>query len=70
LLLGKLPCDFKKEASNFEKQLLRNALDACKHSQRVTAAHLGLSYHQLRNALKKHGLLPAQSDGRTETEVA
>lgn len=64
--LGTMPCDFKEEAATFEKQILRNALEACKHSQRATAAHLNLSYHQLRNALKKHELLPAQSDVRTE----
>lgn len=66
--LGTLPCDFKDEVAAFEKQILGNALRACRYNQRDTAPHLDLSYHQLRNALKKHGLLPTQSDGRTEQE--
>lgn len=57
---GELPCDFKAETAQFEKQVLENALDACRHNQKAAAAHLGLTYNQLRNSLRKHGLLPTQ----------
>lgn len=59
---GTSPCDFKVERSSFEKRVLENALNACRHNQKSTAAHLGLTYNQLRNSLRKHGLLPAQED--------
>ena len=51
------PLDYKAVVAQFESALLERALDVNRHSQKATAAHLGLSYHQLRNALKKHGLL-------------
>ena len=51
------PLDFKAVVAQFETALLEKALDINRHSQKATASHLGLSYHQLRNALKKHGLL-------------
>lgn len=57
---GDLPCDFKAESARFEKQVLENALDACRHNQKAAAAHLGLTYNQLRNSLRKYGLLPTQ----------
>ena len=38
---------------------LIQALGVNRHNQRATARHLGLSYYQLRNLLKKHGLLKA-----------
>ena len=44
----------------FERRLLERALAACRHNQRATAAELGLSYDQLRNQLRKHGLLGAR----------
>ena len=63
---GALPCDFKTEVANIEKTILRNALESCKHNQKAAAPHLGLTYHQLRNALRKHELLPAQTEGADE----
>jgi psp operon transcriptional activator len=60
--LGRAPCDFKLEAARFEKRVLENAMEACRHNQRAAAAHLGLTYHQLRNSLRKHGLLPTQEE--------
>ena len=60
--VGRMPCHFKTETVAYEIQILENALDACRHNQKATAAHLGLSYHQLRNSLRKHGLLPSQED--------
>ena len=60
--LGFLPCDFKSEVAKAEAHILRNALVACRHNQKAAAPHLRLTYHQLRNALRKHGLLPAQTE--------
>ncbi len=60
--VGAVPCDFKAEVAAFEQTLLQNAMEACRHNQKTAAPHLGLSYHQLRNALRKHGLLPAQTE--------
>jgi psp operon transcriptional activator len=40
-----------------ERGLLEQALSRCRHNQRVTAKALGLSYDQLRHALRRHGLL-------------
>ena len=41
----------------YERQLLVDALDRHRHNQRATAKALGLTYDQLRHALKRHGLL-------------
>lgn len=41
----------------YEKSLLERALTAHRHNQRATAEALGLTYNQLRNDLRKHGLL-------------
>jgi psp operon transcriptional activator len=52
--------DFHGAVRGFERRLLERALAACRHNQRATAAELGLSYDQLRNQLRKHGLLGAR----------
>jgi psp operon transcriptional activator len=54
------PVDFRAAVSGFERRLLERALAVCRHNQRATAAELGLSYDQLRNQLRKHGLLGAR----------
>jgi psp operon transcriptional activator len=59
---GQLPCDFKVETAAFEKRILETALDVCRHNQKSAADHLGLTYNQLRNSLRKHGLLPGQEE--------
>lgn len=51
------PFDYRATLADIEARLLAEALAANRHNQRATAAHLGLSYHQLRHALDKHGLL-------------
>jgi psp operon transcriptional activator len=51
------PLDFRAAVARFERELLSAALAACRHNQRATAAHLGLTYDQLRNQLRKHALL-------------
>jgi len=48
--------DFRAQVDEFEKSLLRAALEAQKFNQKQAAAALGLSYHAFRNAAKKHSL--------------
>lgn len=52
--------DFRQAVAAFERQLLEEALARHRHNQRATAAALGLTYDQLRNQLRKHGLLGGQ----------
>jgi psp operon transcriptional activator len=49
--------DFKGRVARFEKELLQRALADCRFNQRATAEALGLTYDQLRHALKRHELL-------------
>ncbi|OYQ30661.1 phage shock protein operon transcriptional activator [Sandarakinorhabdus cyanobacteriorum] len=49
--------DLRGAVMAYEKQLLEAALERNRHNQRRTAAALGLSYDQLRHALKRHGLM-------------
>jgi psp operon transcriptional activator len=51
---------FRQAVATYERQLLNDALARHRHNQRATAGALGLTYDQLRNQLRKHGLLPAQ----------
>jgi len=53
------PSDFKSQVSQFERDLLSRALAEHRFNQRATAEALGLSYDQLRHALRRHDLLPA-----------
>ena len=53
------PSDFKSRVSRFERELLKNALAEHRFNQRATADALGLSYDQLRHALRRHDLLGA-----------
>jgi psp operon transcriptional activator len=53
------PKDFRGAVSAYEKQLLQTALTAHRHNQRATAKALGLTYDQLRHAMRKQGLLDA-----------
>jgi psp operon transcriptional activator len=52
-----LPDDYKLAVSAFEKALLEQALIKHRHNQRACAKALGLSYDQLRHAMRKAGLL-------------
>jgi psp operon transcriptional activator len=54
---GAAPLDFAATVEAFERKLLTDALAANRHSQRATAEHLNLGYHQLRNLLRKYALL-------------
>jgi psp operon transcriptional activator len=51
--------DFKTRVAAFERQLLTRALAEHRYNQRSTAEALGLTYDQLRHALKRHELLGA-----------
>jgi psp operon transcriptional activator len=48
--------DFRSAVSAYERALLEEALARNRFNQRATAAALGLSYDQLRHALKRHRL--------------
>jgi len=53
--------DFRASVDAYERALLEQALGANRFNQRATAAAIGLSYDQLRHALKRHKLLDAGS---------
>ena len=53
------PSDFKSRVARFERELLAGALAEHRFNQRATAAALGLSYDQLRHALRRHDLIGA-----------
>ena len=51
--------DFRGAVADYERQLLEEALSRNRFNQRATAAALGLSYDQLRHAMKRHRLQDA-----------
>jgi psp operon transcriptional activator len=57
---AEMTSDFKSAVAAFECDLLKRALNESRHNQRVAARRLGLGYHQFRNTLRKHGLLPSR----------
>jgi psp operon transcriptional activator len=48
--------DLRGAVNAYEKALLEDALARHRYNQRSTAAALGLSYDQLRHAMKRHQL--------------
>ncbi len=50
------PGGFREAVNDYERALLQSALGEARFSQKHAATALGLSYHQLRGLLKKHGL--------------
>lgn len=52
-----LPGDFRAAVAAYEKSLLIQAMEESRHNQRRAARALGLSYDQLRHALRRHDLL-------------
>jgi psp operon transcriptional activator len=58
--------DFRSAVGAYERRLLEGALARARHNQRKAAASLGLSYDQLRHALKRHGLLRAGDEAEAE----
>ncbi len=57
-----VPADFRAAVAAFERQLLRRALERAQFKQTVAAKILGLSYHQFRSLLRKHGLAKQTPD--------
>lgn len=57
-----LPTDLKERVTETERTLLEAGLRKARYNQRVAADLLGLTYHQLRGKLKKHGLDRATPD--------
>jgi len=55
------PSDFKSRVARFERELLARSLAEHRFNQRSTAEALGLSYDQLRHALRRHDLISAGS---------
>jgi psp operon transcriptional activator len=49
--------DFKARIARFERELLAKAMGEARFNQRACAKALGLSYDQLRHALKRHGII-------------
>jgi psp operon transcriptional activator len=62
------PYDFFAHIAGIEQQLLRAALEACGGNQKKTATHLGLAYHQLRNLLRKHGMLSGSTANSPQSD--
>ena len=54
---GTAPMDYKSRLARFECEMLQAAMAENRFNQRATAEALGLSYDQLRHALKRHGLI-------------
>ncbi|WP_288936256.1 phage shock protein operon transcriptional activator [uncultured Sphingomonas sp.] len=53
------PSDFKSRVARFERELLAKSLAEHRFNQRATAESLGLTYDQLRHALRRHDLINA-----------
>lgn len=51
------PTDFRAAVSQYETEMLKQALEANQYNQRKTAKYLGLTYDQLRGCLRKYDLL-------------
>ncbi len=62
-----LPCDIKSETTRLEVDLIERALAEARYNQTEAAPLLGLSYHQLRALLRKHGMVKSRGgqDGST-----
>lgn len=50
------PYDFKQHVQDLEIDLIKRALAECRFNQKLTAEHLGMTYHQLRGYLRKYEL--------------
>ena len=59
---ARTPMDYRATVAAIERRLLEEAMEAQRYNQRAAARHLDLSYHQLRNALRKHGLIGKSSE--------
>ena len=57
-----VPSDFRAAVADFERSVLRRALERAQFKQTVAAKLLRLSYHQFRSLLRKHGLAKQGAD--------
>jgi psp operon transcriptional activator len=48
--------DLRAAVDAYERGILETTMARCRFNQKVAAEALGLSYDQIRHALKKHGL--------------
>lgn len=55
-----LPCDIKAQLAQVEVELIQRALAEARYNQTEAAPLLGLSYHQLRALLRKHGMVKSR----------
>jgi psp operon transcriptional activator len=53
---AQVPSDFRKAVAEYEVELLQRALAGAQFKQTAAARALGLTYHQFRSLLRKHGL--------------
>jgi psp operon transcriptional activator len=57
---SRFPCDIRSETARLEVDLIKRALAEARYSQAEAAPLLGLSYHQLRALLRKHGMVKSR----------
>jgi psp operon transcriptional activator len=67
--LIQFPCDIKSQIARLEVDLVRRALVEARYNQIEAAPLLGLSYHQLRALLRKHGMVKTRSGTDASAEV-
>ena len=63
------PYNFTEHMAKIEKHLLIDALERNLQQQKRTAAFLGLEYHQLRNLMRKYGLIGSRGSGDGSARV-
>lgn len=64
-----LPCHLKEETARLEVELIERALAEARYNQTEAAPLLGLSYHQLRALLRKHGMVKSRhKQGRSDND--
>jgi psp operon transcriptional activator len=51
-----LPGNLRERVNDFEREMIEAALERARFNQRVASDLLGLTYHQLRGKIRKHGL--------------
>jgi psp operon transcriptional activator len=64
--LLEFPLDLKGMVGEFERELLAEGLMEARYNQTLAAELLGLSYHQLRSSLRKHGLLERLAEAKRQ----
>lgn len=59
---SRVPCDIKVETARLEVDLIKRSLAEARYNQAEAAPLLGLSYHQLRALLRKHGMVKSRGN--------